>query len=171
MVALSATAGSVGEAHGGLTDAFEPVSSVGPVIAHPALLVMVLNHLIPQDGGMPAAGDLGVAHFIEEAASVAPDLDVSIRKVLGALPDADTFTRLSEAEADRLLQQVENADAHSFGLMVQATYAGYYGHPEVLKVLGWVDPLDAGLHDAALLERNVGPQTSTGAGSRIAGQV
>lgn len=109
------------------------------------LLALVLNRIIPEDGTMPAAGDLGVGAFIDQAAKASPQLRSSVSQVLGTLPEAEAFSRLSETEAERLLHEVEDLHGHAFELLIQTTYAGYYGHSAVQRTLGWVDPIDAGV--------------------------
>lgn len=103
------------------------------------MLVRVLNRLIPTDGAMPAAGESGIAAFIEKAVAAAPHLRRYIITVLTALPDADILNLLSDTELDELLRRIEAEHRDAFEFLIQATYAGYYGHPEVQAALEWVD--------------------------------
>jgi hypothetical protein len=122
----------------------ETAATAGLSAEHHRLLALVLNRIIPAEGAMPAAGDLGIATFIEQVVKAAPHLRSPITEVLDALPDANEFSQLSETAAERFLHHIEEGHGGSFDLFVQATYAGYYGHSEVQKILGWIDPVDAG---------------------------
>ena len=120
-------------------------------------LKSVLNSLIPAEGAMPAAGDLGIAAFVERAAATSSHLRRHIITMLTALPDAHAPRQLSDEELHQRLERVEHEQHDSFDILLQVTYAGYYGHPQVQAALGWVDfeepqfPLDR--FDAALLDR------------------
>ena len=104
-----------------------------------SLLTTVLNRLVPADGGMPGAGDLRLAAYIDRAMGVAPHLRRHIVGVLAGLPDAAAFGQLSDEEAEELLRQVEAAQPEAFDILLQASYTGYYSHPQVLAALE-VDP-------------------------------
>jgi hypothetical protein len=103
------------------------------------VLASVLNHLIPANGVMPAAGDLGIAGFIDRVLDKAPHLRDPIVGLLAALPNQDVFTRLSDVQVDGLLHRLEQEQNESFDILLQATYTGYYSHPQVLATIGWVD--------------------------------
>ena len=99
-------------------------------------LTTVLNHLIPAEGALPGAGQVGVAGFIEKALAAGPHLRRDIVGVLAALPDAATLSRMPAAEVEALLRQVEQRLPESFDLLQQATYTGYYSHPQVVATIG-----------------------------------
>ena len=100
------------------------------------LLTTVLNRLVPAKGSLAGAGELGLAEFIDRALGVAPHLRRHIVGVLAGLPDAPAFGFLSDTAAERLLRRVEAAQPEAFDILVQATYTGYYSHPQVLVALG-----------------------------------
>jgi hypothetical protein len=108
------------------------------------VLALVLNRIIPAHGIVPGAGDLGVAGFIDQALEAAPHLRARIVGLLASLPDEQTLRQLPDAELDALLQRLESDQRHSFDLLLQATYTGYYSHAQVQNALGWVDPVDSG---------------------------
>jgi hypothetical protein len=111
-------------------------------------LERVLNRLIPAEGAMPAAGDLGIVGFIEKALEAAPHLRSPVVGLLAALPDEARFRRMSDAEADAILEQLAAEHPKEFDLVVQATYTGYYSHSRVQEILEWVDPVDTGYRGA-----------------------
>jgi hypothetical protein len=107
-------------------------------------LTSVLNQIVPGNGVMPAAGDLGVARFIGQALEAAPHLRHHILGVLAALPEGQAFTQLPDTAAtDAMLHRLESEQRDSFDLLVQATYVGYYSHARVQEILGWIDRVDA----------------------------
>ena len=121
-----------------------------------AVLTLVLDRLVPGDSAMPPAGQLGIAEFIDRALAAAPHLRRHVVGLLSKLPDEESVRQLSGPELDDYLHRLEQSDAESFDILVQATYTGYYGHPKVLTVLGWNDPSEPGHElapfDVALLE-------------------
>ena len=107
------------------------------------VLELVLNHLIPANGVMPAAGDLGIAGFIDRVMDEAPHLRRPIIRLLAALPDQHVITRLSADQVDGLLHRLEQEQNEAFDILLQATYTGYYSHPQVLATIGWIDPVES----------------------------
>jgi Gluconate 2-dehydrogenase subunit 3 len=108
------------------------------------VLELLLNRLIPAEGAMPAAGDLGIVSFIDTALDAAPHLRPHVMEVLAALPEEDHFSRMPDEAKDALLESVAKDHEQSFDLLLQATYTGYYSHAKVQQILGWVDPVDRG---------------------------
>ena len=104
------------------------------------LLAVVLNRLIPPSDGVPGAGDLGVATFIDDVLGDAPHLRPNLIGFLSELRIRGAFTQLSEVEADELLHRMARDQKESFDILLQATYIGYYSNPHVLGALGWVRP-------------------------------
>jgi hypothetical protein len=163
VIATSATAGLAGLAAGtaSASTAATPTSVLNPEQGR--VLTRILNQLIPAEGVMPGAGELGVVAYIDKALAAAPHLRRHILGVLGALPDSDVFDQLSEVELERLLRRIEQEQSESFDILVQAAYGGYYSHPQVNAALGWVDieqpPADWEPFDVALLDpvRKRGP--------------
>ena len=118
-----------------------------PVLGLPPdrrMLALVLDRLIPADGQMPAAGELGIAGVIEDAMGVAPHLRSHIARLFATLPDDVAFGQWTPSEADAALGQLEASQRDSFDILLQAAYVGYYGHPTIQNLLGWVDPVDTG---------------------------
>jgi hypothetical protein len=103
------------------------------------VLTGVLNQFIPAGNATPPAGDLGVASFIDKAFLEAPHMRHHVLTMLAALPDADAFRRLSDADRDALLGRIERDHSESFDIVLQAVYAGYYTHPQIEAAHGWSD--------------------------------
>jgi len=104
------------------------------------LLTAVLNCLVPAEGTRPGAGDIGIATYIDDALVDAPHLRRPILDVLSAIHTADVYDRGSRAELEAELTRIEREQKASFDVLLQATYTGYYSHPQVLKAIGWEGP-------------------------------
>ena len=100
-------------------------------------LTRVLNRLVPADGDMPGAGDIGVGQFIDDLLVEAPHLRRSILDVLAAVPPPGA--EAAAALYDQL-RRIEQEQPASFNLLLHATSTGYYNHPQVLDAIGWVPP-------------------------------
>ena len=139
VMAASAAAGTVG-----LPTAAAAVSPTPPGTTLTKILTddqsralpTVLNHLIPPEGALPGAGALGVAAFIETALAQGPHLRRHIVGVMSALPNSGTLGQLTADQAEVQLGRIEQAMPESFGILLQATYTGYYSHPQVVTALG-----------------------------------
>jgi hypothetical protein len=130
-----------------------------------ALLTAALNCLVPPNGDLPGAGDLGVTDFIER---VAADSAAGRRRLLDGLT-AIRLTSLRRAGAEfaaldadgqeSLLAEIEAAMPEFFGALVSYAYRGYYTDPRVQAAVGFESrpPHPRGheqpVFDAALLER------------------
>ena len=143
---LSETSTAV--AHSGQESAFSVLSA-----EQSNVLTAVLNRLVPAEGQMPGAGDVGIAHFIDGVLGDAPHLRQPIFDVLGEVhvsqPGSDT-------ELDDVLGRIQRDQEASFLVLLDATYTGYYSNPQVLQAIGWVPPADtcgdSEFFDVALLD-------------------
>jgi hypothetical protein len=143
---LSETSTAV--AHAGHESAFSVLS-----VEQSNVLTAVLNRLVPAEGKMPGAGDVGIAHFIDGVLGDAPHLRQPIFDVLGEVhvsqPGSDT-------ELDDVLGRIQRDQEESFLVLLDATYTGYYNNPQVLQAVGWVPPADdasdSEFFDVALLD-------------------
>lgn len=104
-----------------------------------ALLTRVLDRLIPSAGVMPGAGEVGVTQFIDDLVVDAPHLRPPIVDILGSV-GAATPAPVTDEQMDAALHRAELESPEAFGMLVHATYTGYYCHPEVLDAIGWVSP-------------------------------
>jgi hypothetical protein len=99
-------------------------------------LAAVLDRLIPAEGAMPGAGELGIAHYVDNLLLDAPDLRAPIVAILSAVRSAGAKLRGGIGVLDNVLERLSHQDKPSFDVLVQACYAGYYSHPQVLQALG-----------------------------------
>ena len=129
--------------------------------AQRSLLAAVLNRIVPAEGAMPAAGDLGIAAFVE---SVAAGSSAARRQLLDGLVQIDlaasaqggSFADLSDAAQVGVLQNVAAASPEFFQELVRQTYRGYYTNESVYDLLRYRAPNRADYRpvpfDASLLE-------------------
>jgi hypothetical protein len=103
------------------------------------ILTAVLNRLVPAEGKMPGAGDVGIAHFIDGVLRDAPHLR---QPILDVLSEVHVSQPSSDAELDDVLGRVQRDQEASFLILLDATYTGYYSNLQVLQVVGWVPPAD-----------------------------
>jgi gluconate 2-dehydrogenase subunit 3-like protein len=112
------------------------------VDAERRLLTRVLNRLVPAEAGFPAAGDLGVAAFVEETVGRVPAARRLFLEGLGAIAAASharcsqAFEDASEVDQDAALREVQAARPAFFDELLVHTYSGYYSRPEVIRLLG-----------------------------------
>ena len=107
--------------------------------AQGSVLAAVLNRLVPADGAMPAAGDAGVAGYIDQALLDAPHLRRPVIDLLDELRGCG-FARLPGPEQDERLRRLAADRPASFDVLLHAAYAGYYSNPSVLTAAGWQPP-------------------------------
>lgn len=104
------------------------------------ILTAVLNRLVPAEGALPQAGDLGVATFIDQVAVEVPGLKAELLEVIGAWPCGPGADAV-EHDPDELLRVMQQRIPASFENVLRAAYIGYYSHPAVLAALGETLPL------------------------------
>lgn len=108
-----------------------------------ALVKEVLARIIPAQGKLPNAGDLGLVDFIEAAISRQPshrrlfmdglaDIEITVSRQGG-----QGFAGLPGPAKDATLRTVEAANAGFFEELVRQTYNGYYTHPRILGLIGY----------------------------------
>ena len=105
------------------------------------LLIAVLNRIIPADGDLPGAGDLGLSPFVASAAAGNPAsvrlFTLGLRQVDIASPKGSSFIDLSAQEQDTALKSVESSSPEFFQALVLQTYNGYYTHQQILEKIGY----------------------------------
>ena len=128
------------------------------------LLKAVLNRIIPEDGTLPGAGDLGLTSFVESSAAGDPakvrlfNLGLRRIEIAGASNPGGQFAGLSADKQDESLKAVESSDPFFFSELVRQTYNGYYTNPKVFELIGY-SPRDPApgespeLLDESLLEK------------------
>ncbi len=101
-----------------------------------ALLIAVLNRLVPPHDDLPGAGDLGVADAIERALAEDTALRRTFLDGLRAVEvEARGFLGSDGELQDEALRRVEAARPAFFAALVNHCYRGFYTHPRVLQHL------------------------------------
>ena len=107
-----------------------------------ALMVAVLDRIIPRDGELPGAGELRVADYMDTAIASSQGLRRLFAEGLASLEAASQemhskeFVGLSEQQASELLRRLESERGEFFEAMVRQTYADYYSNPTIVRLLG-----------------------------------
>ena len=97
-----------------------------------ALLDMVLDRIIPREGELPGAGELGVAGHIDGVVGKSRELrrlfaeGLASIEITGSEMFSSEFAALSGQERVAVLRRVESEHAEFFQALVLHTYAGYY---------------------------------------------
>ena len=108
----------------------------------PQLVIDILDQLIPRQGDVQGAGELGVASFLDLVVGKAPDLRALFMRGLTAVELTahrqfmKGFTDLADEEKISVLKSVEAAEPEFFEALVCQTYNGYYTHQKVMSRLG-----------------------------------
>ena len=111
-----------------------------------ALVKEVLARIIPAQGKLPDAGDLGLVDIIEAAISQEPHRR---RRFIDGLADIEVtagrqgsqvFAELPGPAKDATLKAVEASNAGFFEELVRQAYNGYYTHPRILNLIGYSPP-------------------------------
>ena len=113
--------------------------------AQRSLLSAVLNRIVPAAGEMPAAGDVGIAGFVESVAAGSSGkrrtlMDGLVQIELAASERGGPFTGLPEAGQIDALRSVEASSPEFFQELVTQTYRGYYTDETVCGALGYRPP-------------------------------
>lgn len=109
--------------------------------AERALLIPILDALVPPSGDFPGAGTVALDHILA-AAATSLDLDALLCRALHAIAEAagaDRFASMSGDDRETVLRRVEESQPEAFATLVRHTYFGYYSHPTVITALG-LDP-------------------------------
>ena len=111
------------------------------------LLTAVQDRLIPRDGEMPGAGELGGAEVVSGYMNEFPHLQRAILETLEAIEakskthgagDATrpAFDQLDPSTKDEIFRDVESEFPGRFAVLVTQTYNSYYTNPTIQKILG-----------------------------------
>lgn len=104
------------------------------------LLSSVLTRIIPAEGELPGAGDLGLAQFVENTAAKDPAMVSLFNRGLRLIETPGTggaqFGDLFAEAQEESLKSVESSDPEFFQELVRQTYNGYYTSPRVFEVIG-----------------------------------
>ena len=118
------------------------------------LLTRVLDRIVPSGDGLPGAGELGVAEFVEGAAGSAPRQNrhsresgnlsptrllvdgLKLIEVTSGRSGSEAYGELDDDARDEVLRDVESTSPEFFDELVRLTYVGYYSQPRVAAALG-----------------------------------
>ena len=107
-----------------------------------ALLTSVLDRIIPPDGALPGAGQLGVADHIDRVLGSSAGFRMLFTSGLAHIEitshkrHAQGFAGLSAADKDGILRDVESSEADFFADLVRHAYNGYYTDRKVVELRG-----------------------------------
>ena len=113
--------------------------------AQRVLLDATLNRIVPAQGDMPGAGDLGIAAFVESVAAGSAAkrrllMDGLVQIELAAQERGGSFATLSETAQDDALKLVEETNPEFFQELVTQAYRGYYTDKTVCSLLSYRAP-------------------------------
>ena len=111
-----------------------------------ALLAGVLDRIIPAEGPMPGAGELGLVEFVESVVARQASLRNLFIDGLTQIEIAANrrwtagFGALSLDRKDSTLRDVEASNPGFFDELVRQTYNGYYTNAGIFQKLGTPEP-------------------------------
>ena len=110
--------------------------------AQQSLLTVALNCIIPEEGNMPGAGDLGVIEFIENLVAPDPKLRRLVNEglsqivVAAAVQSDEEFVELDKDGQNQALKEVQAQQPAFFDFLLRQCYNGYYTNASVIELLG-----------------------------------
>ncbi len=114
--------------------------------AQQALLTSALNRIIPADGKMPGAGDLGVMEFVENVVAPDPKLRRLVSdglaqiSIVASLQSGQEFIELGKDGQNAALKEVQAKQSAFFDFLLRQCYNGYYTHPQIQELIGYQCP-------------------------------
>ena len=107
-----------------------------------ALMISVLDRIIPPGDGLPGAGELSVVSHLDSTAGGSARLKRlfsqglhRIEAVSRSLHSSD-FAELGDPQKDEVLRRVETEEPDFFNALIRETYIGYYTDSGVVLLLG-----------------------------------
>jgi hypothetical protein len=95
-----------------------------------ARLASVADGLIPEVDGMPAPSSIDIGgRQLDVVLASRPDLGESLRRALAGAADVD--------DAIAWVEELRARDPLAYDALVTAVVAGYYMHPQVMRLLGY----------------------------------
>ena len=123
------------------------------------LLTAVLNRLVPAEGNMPGAGDLGLGRFVEDAVASKPEMVKLFSRGLSEIEiagsSAGAFGQCRPSEQDAVLKSVEQRETEFFEELVRQAYNGYYTNARVFEAIGFSPQSAAPGATPALLDESL----------------
>lgn len=119
--------------------------------AQSALLSVIQDELVPREGDLPGAGEVGGAASVDGYLSDRPDLQENLLLILvrvatiaelssPARSQSDStvsgFASLSSEQRCDILRAIEVEQTEAFRSVVELTYSAYYTNPRIQTLLG-----------------------------------
>jgi hypothetical protein len=114
--------------------------------AQQSLLTVALNCIIPEEGNMPGAGDLGVIEFIENLVAPDPKLRRLVNEglsqivVAAAVQSDEEFVELDKDGQNQALKEVQAQQPAFFDFLLRQCYNGYYTNAKIQDLIGYKRP-------------------------------
>ena len=113
--------------------------------AQRALLDAILDRIVPAQGEMPGAGELGIGEFVESVAAGSAEtrrilLEGLVQIQLAASERGGDFPLLTADGQVDALRAVESSSPGYFQYLVTQTYRGYYTNESVTELLSYRAP-------------------------------
>jgi len=114
--------------------------------AQQALLTAALNCVIPEEGNMPGAGDLGVIEFIETLVAPDPKLRRLVNEglsqivVAASVQSGQEFVDLDKDDQNEALKEVQAQQPAFFDFLLRQCYNGYYTNAQIQDLIGYQRP-------------------------------
>ena len=103
------------------------------------LLTAIQDRLIPHQGEMPGAGEIGgaevVAGYLRERPALHRDIAAAL-DAIDAKSSEQAFGQLGHDDKDAVLRQVEAELPRQFETLWRQTYNSYYTNPAIQEKLG-----------------------------------
>ena len=102
----------------------------------------ILNIIIPESEGFPAAGELEIYNHIDNVLSKSPYLKRIFLEGLTCIQSISNekfqknFVSLNDFQKNNILEHIEFSKTDFFNALVLHTYNGYYTNKSVLSILG-----------------------------------
>ena len=102
----------------------------------------ILNIIIPESEGFPAAGELEIYNHIDNVLSKSPYLKRIFLEGLTCIHSISNekfqknFVSLNDFQKNNILEHIEVSKTDFFNALVLHTYNGYYTNKSVLSILG-----------------------------------
>ena len=126
------------------------------------LLSRVLDRLIPPEGPLPGAGELGVNQFIEGVLAKQVQLrrlfinGLAQIEIAASSRQTEGYFGLTDDGKDAVLKGVESSHPEFFEELVRQSYSGYYTSPTIFQQLGYEEPpAEAGEKQPELLDESL----------------
>ncbi|HEU0021269.1 MAG TPA: gluconate 2-dehydrogenase subunit 3 family protein [Dehalococcoidia bacterium] len=130
--------------------------------AQQALLTAALNRIIPAEGKMPGAGDLGIVEFVEKVVVTDPKLRRLVNDglaqiaIAASVQSGQEFPELGKDVQTAVLKELQAQQPDFFDFLLRQCYNGYYTNPQIQELVGYQLPApgeyEYKLFDESLLE-------------------